>query len=257
MRIAIASGKGGAGKTSVAASLARVWPARHIMADTDVEAPNLHLFLKPDIRESTTIALPIPVLHGLTMGELARMAVGEGWCAPCRLEVVRCRGYAHSMRYELPVPPSPNLPTQRSVWLYPSLCLFEGTTVSVGRGTEHPFECYGHPGLSGGYSFVPQSRPGALRPLHEGTMCRGEFFGGLPDSAARTVGLRLDRLIGAYRELGGDDRFFTPMFEKLIGVGWVRTMIEAGASESDIRARWRPDVEAFRRLRATYLLYDE
>lgn len=211
-----------------------------------------------DLRYASGVgALPVPVLHGLTMGELARMAVGEGWCAPCDLTVVRCRGYAHSMPYELPVPPSPNLPTQRSVWLYPSLCLFEGTVVSVGRGTERPFECYGHPDLSGDCLFVPRSVPGAMRPLHEGIPCRGRCFGSLSDAEARAVGLNLGWLLGAYRELGLGDRFFTPMFEKLIGVDWVRPMIEAGASEREIRARWAPETEAFRRLRARYLLYDE
>ena len=121
--------------------------------------------------------LPIPIVHGLTLGELGRMIVGEGWLDDGRkldLEVVPVEGYTHQTRYELPVNPSPNLPTMRSIYLYPSTCLFEGTIMSLGRGTDHPFEIYGHPQMSGcSYSFVPRSRPGAKHPLMEGRRCYG------------------------------------------------------------------------------------
>ena len=110
--------------------------------------------------------LPVPVLHGLTMGEIARMAVGEGWCAACELTVIPCRNYTHSTEYVLPVAPSPNLRTQRAIYLYASLCLFEGTVVSVGRGTAHPFECYGHPAFTElSYRFTPTGCAGARHPL--------------------------------------------------------------------------------------------
>ena len=204
-------------------------------------------------------ALPIPVLHGLTMGEIARMAVGEGWCAPCRLTVVACRNYAHADEYLLPVAPSPNLPTQRAVYLYPSLCLFEGTPVSVGRGTDRPFECYGHPALRGAAwtaRFTPRPTAGAKHPPLEGEECRGEDLSTMPLEEARGVGLSLGWLIAACRNLGMGERFFTPMFEKLIGVGYVREMILAGASEEEIRARWTDDLVRYRTLRARYLLYE-
>ena len=214
-----------------------------------------------DMRYASGVgALPIPVLHGLTMGEIARMAVGEGWCAPCRLTVVACRNYAHADEYLLPVAPSPNLPTQRAVYLYPSLCLFEGTPVSVGRGTDRPFECYGHPALRGAAwtaRFTPRPTAGAKHPPLEGEECRGEDLSAMPLEEARGVGLSLGWLIAACRNLGMGERFFTPMFEKLIGVGYVREMILAGASEEEIRARWTDDLVRYRTLRACYLLYEE
>ena len=222
--------------------------------------PNGHHVDGPvlDMRyESGVGALPVPVLHGLTMGEIARMAVGEGWCGPCALTVVRCRGYARDMPYALPVAPSPNLPTQRSVYLYPSLGLFERTVVSVGRGTEKPFELYGHPDLKGyAFSFVPRPTAGAGHPPFEGMRCYGEDLSAMPEAEARTVGLNLEYLVEVYRKLGIGERFFTPMFEKLVGVDWVREMIVAGASAEEIRARWQGDVERFRRLRSGYLLYE-
>lgn len=202
-------------------------------------------------------ALPIPVLHGLTMGEIARMAIGEGWCPACRLEVIRCQNYTHSTPYVLPIAPSPNLPTAQSVALYPSLCLFEGTVLSVGRGTESPFECYGHPQLAGHkdfpHTFTPQSMPGAKEPPFKGVVCGGRS---LRDKEAPR-GLQLDFLVEAYRALGMGEEFFGPMFEKLIGAGWVREMILQGASADEIEARWQPEAERFRALRKTYLLYRE
>lgn len=213
-----------------------------------------------DMRYASGVgALPIPVLHGLTMGEIARMAVGEGWCAPCRLTVVACRNYTHATEYLLPVAPSPNLPTQRAVYLYPSLCLFEGTPVSVGRGTDRPFECYGHPALRGAAwtaRFTPRPTTGAKHPPLEGEECHGEDLSTMPLEEARGVGLSLGWLIAACRNLGMGERFFTPMFEKLIGVGYVREMILAGASEEEIRARWADDLVRYRTLRARYLLYE-
>lgn len=203
-------------------------------------------------------ALPIPVLHGLTMGEIAHMAVGEGWCKPCRLKVVRCQNYTHTTPYRLPIPPSPNLPTERSVALYPSLCLFEGTVLSVGRGTDRPFESYGHPQLIGkpgfDYCFTPCSMAGAKEPPLKGVVCGGRSLREL-DQAPR--GLQLDFVVEAYRAMPIGNDFFNGMFEKLIGVDWVRRMILEGASADEIEARWQPEVELFRRLRSRYLLYEE
>ncbi len=212
--------------------------------------------LEPKYRSGVGV-LPIPVLHGLTMGEIARMAVGEGWAAPCRLTVVPCRNYTHAAEYLLPVAPSPNLPTQRAVYLYPTLCLFEGTVLSIGRGTETPFEVYGHPDMADrGFRFTPRPTPGARQPLHEGRVCRGVNLHGVPLDTARRMGLTLEPLIAAYAELGPGEGFFKPIFEKLIGTGYVREMIAAGASADEIRARWQEDLAEYRRLRGKYLLYD-
>lgn len=202
-------------------------------------------------------ALPIPVLHGLTMGEIARMAVGEGWARRCELTVVPCRHYTHATEYVLPVAPSPNLPTQRAVYLYAALCPFEGTVVSLGRGTDRPFEIYGHPDLTGRtFTFTPRPTPGAKHPPLEGRLCRGEDLSRLPLDEARAVGFSLEYVIDAYTDLGLGEAFFTPMFEKLVGVGWVREMILDGATDAEIRACWEPEAAAFRQLRAKYLLYE-
>lgn len=222
--------------------------------------PNGHLVDGPvlDMKYKSGVgAIPIPVLHGLTMGEIARMAVGEGWVKPCCLNVVPCRRYTHATEYALPVAPSPNLRTQRAVYLYAALCPFEGTVVSLGRGTRKPFEIYGHPDLKGRtFAFTPRPVEGAKHPPLEGRLCHGVDLSGMPLSEARDMGFTLRYVIDAYRDLGGGQAFFTPMFEKLVGVGWVREMIVAGASDEAIRARWADDVARFRSLRATYLLYE-
>ena len=156
-------------------------------------------------------ALPIPVVHGLTMGEIARMAVGEGWAKPCDLTVVPCRRYTHATRYELPVAPSPNLPTQRSIYLYPSICLFEGTVVSLGRGTDRPFECYGHPDMPAdryGFVFTPRPTAGAKHPPLEGRLCRGVDLSEKPCEEILAEGLTLDYVIDAYRALDDSRRPF-------------------------------------------------
>ncbi len=202
--------------------------------------------------------LPVPVLHGLTMGEIALMAVGEGWIPPCALTVIPCRHYTHRTEYLLPVAPSPNLPTQRAVYLYASLCLFEGTPVSVGRGTDKPFECFGHPALRGfGYTFTPRPTAGAQHPPLEGVECRGMNLSSLPLDEARAMGFSLRYVADALLVSGLGERFFTPMFEKLVGTAYVRSMLLDGASVEEIRARWQPDIDRYRRLRARYLLYPD
>ena len=203
-------------------------------------------------------ALPIPVVHGLTMGEIALMAVGEGWTKSGALTVIPCAGYTHSVRYELPVAPSPNLRTQHAIYLYPSTCLFEGTVCSLGRGTEFPFEVYGHPAMRDcSFSFTPRSVAGAKNPPLLGRECFGVDLRGKSDEQVIAEGFNLEYVIDAYRRTGMGERFFTPFFEKLVGVGYVREMICAGASASEIRARWQSDVEAYKALRRKYLLYEE
>lgn len=222
--------------------------------------PNGHIIDGPvlDMKYRSGVgAIPVPVLYGLTMGEIARMAAGEGWAKQCALTVVKCRNYTHATEYLLPVAPSPNLPTARAVYLYAALCPFEGTVVSLGRGTDKPFEMYGHPDMTGRmFSFTPRPTAGAKHPPLEGRLCRGVDLSGMPLAEAREVGFSLRYVIDACADLGMGDKFFTPMFEKLVGVGWVREMILAGASEAEIRARWADDVERYRERRTKYLLYE-
>lgn len=222
--------------------------------------PNGHIIDGPvlDMKYRSGVgAIPVPVLHGLTMGEIARMAAGEGWAKQCALTVVKCRNYTHATEYLLPVAPSPNLPTARAVYLYAALCPFEGTVVSLGRGTDKPFEMYGHPDMTGRtFSFTPRPTAGAKHPPLEGRLCRGVDLSGMPLAEAREVGFSLRYVMDACTDLGMGDKFFTPMFEKLVGVGWVREMILAGAPEAEIRARWADDVERYRERRTKYLLYE-
>ncbi len=216
-----------------------------------------------DPRHSSGVGrLPLPVVHGMTLGELARMINGEGWLPGGRkvaLDVVPCLGYTHATRYELPVAPSPNLRTMQAVYLYPSVCYFEGTTLSLGRGTDMPFEVYGHPSYSGsGFEFTPRSMPGAKRPPLMGRKCRGRDLRGIPCDSVIARGVDLSYIIDAYEhtDLRGD-AFFTSFFEKLIGRSDIRAMIKDGRPASEIKSTWAADVDDFRRRRAPYLLYPD
>lgn len=205
--------------------------------------------------------LPIPVVHGLTLGEMALMINGEGWLDGGRkvaLDVVPCLNYTHQTRYELPVAPSPNLRTMKAIYLYPSTCYFEATPVSLGRGTDAPFEIYGHPGMKGyPFSFIPRSVEGAKNPPQLNKECHGRDLRGLDNEAIIAQGLNLEYLIDAYNALGLGDKFFTPFFEKLIGDSSIRGKIAAGQSAGQIKAGWADDVARFRVQRKPYLLYDE
>ncbi|MDR0668427.1 MAG: DUF1343 domain-containing protein [Prevotellaceae bacterium] len=218
--------------------------------------------LKPACRSFVGIH-PIPIVHGMTLGELARMINGEGWLKKgltCRLTVVPCTGYTHQTRYRLPVAPSPNLPTMQAVYLYPSLCLFEGTVVSVGRGTDAPFEVFGHPSFRAHYpfSFTPISKPGARRPPWMNTECFGLNLRDFPLHDATSGGqLVLQWLIDARRHYSPQAAFFTDFFYKLCGTDRLRRQIEQGLSAAEIRASWQPEIEAFKNLRKKYLLYDD
>ena len=202
--------------------------------------------------------LPIPVVHGMTMGEIATMAIGEGWAKPAKLTVVKCQNYDHTTHYTLPIAPSPNLPTQHSIYLYPTTCLFEGTVLSMGRGTDAPFELYGHPDLKGyDFSFTPAPNAGSAKPPHMGKTCYGEDLRTLPDEEIWAEGINLEYIVAAYHNLALGEKFFTQMFEKLIGVGYVREMIMAGYSAEEIEARWMEDVAKFKEQRRKYLIYNE
>jgi uncharacterized protein YbbC (DUF1343 family) len=206
---------------------------------------------------------PLPVVHGMTLGELAGMINGEGWLrngVACRLTVVPCSGYTHQTLYTLPVRPSPNLPDRQAVYLYPSLCLFEGTVVSVGRGTETPFTVFGHPSFQPHYRFRfrPQSLPGAKHPPFENEWCYGIDLRHFPlDELTGNGHLRLQWLIEAYRNYTPKEGFFTDFFYKLCGTEKIRRQIEQGRSAAEIRASWQAEVAEFKGLRKKYLLYDE
>jgi len=205
---------------------------------------------------------PVPVVHGMTIGEYAQMINGERWlknAVRCDLTVVPCEGYDHATIYELPVRPSPNLPNMAAVYLYPSLGLFEGTLVSVGRGTDHPFQCIGLPGGTlGTFTFTPRSVAGARTPPHLGKECRGidlREYGSFQSRMDRK--LRLHWVIGMYEAAPDKASFFTPFFDKLMGTARVRERIQAGEDEETIRATWKDGLESFRRIRAKYLLYPD
>lgn len=223
--------------------------------------PNGHYVDGPilDMRYKSGVGhIPVPVVHGLTMGEIAMMSIGEGWAKRATVTVVRCRNYDHNTHYTLPIAPSPNLATQHSIYLYPSLCLFEGTVVSVGRGTEAPFEVYGHPAMRGReYSFVPESVAAASKPPYMGERCYGVDLRDMAEEEIWREGFNLEYVIDAYRDLAMGEKFFKPMFEKLVGVAWVREMIIEGRSAEEIEACWSEDVEQYKVLRRRYLLYEE
>ena len=212
-----------------------------------------------DMRHKSGVgALPIPVVHGLTMGEIARMAVGEGWASKVDLTVIPVEGYTRNMRYVLPVAPSPNLRTQHAIYLYPAVCLFEGTIVSLGRGTEAPFEMYGHPSMSDcSFKFTPQSTAGAKNPPLLNQECCGVDLRKVDCETIISEGFTLKYVIDAYRRTGSrGDEFFRSFFEKLVGVDYVRQMIIEGRPEAEIRARWAEDVARFCERRTPYLLYE-
>lgn len=208
--------------------------------------------------------LPIPAVHGLTMGEIALMANGEGWLDDSlkvkNLTVIKCLNYTHQTRYRLPIAPSPNLPNMTSIYLYPSTCLFEGTAISLGRGTKKPFQVYGHPAMKGKgykYSFTPRSIAGAKNPPLLNEKCYGRDLSKLSDEEIIAGGMNLEYVIDAYNNSGLGDKFFTSFFEKLVGDASVREMIIAGKTSDEIRATWQPALNQFKELRRKYLIYNE
>lgn len=205
--------------------------------------------------------LPIPVVYGMTLGELAQMINGEGWLTEgrkCNLTVIPCKNYTHQTLYKLPLAPSPNLPNMKSIYLYPSLCYFEGTVVSLGRGTDKPFQIYGHPDMKDHhYKFTPRSRFGAKNPPQLNKLCHGTDLSNIPDKQIRKEGLTLKYVIDAYNSINMGDKFFTPFFEKLIGVSYVREMIKQGKGADEIKAMWTDDVRKFKQQRKKYLIYQE
>ena len=211
--------------------------------------------------ESGVGRLPITVVHGMTLGEIARMANGEGWLkngGKVSLKVVPCENYTHQTRYELPIAPSPNLRTMKAIYLYPSVCYFEATPVSLGRGTDFPFEVYGHPDMKNrDFEFTPRSVAGAKNPPQLDNLCHGVDLRNISDEEAIAQGINLEYVIDAYRDLDMGDKYFRNFFELLIGRGDIRQMIKDGKSAAEIKATWAGDVAKFREQRRPYLLYAE
>ncbi|MBE8723497.1 exo-beta-N-acetylmuramidase NamZ family protein [Flavobacterium hungaricum] len=198
---------------------------------------------------------PIPLLHGMTIGEYAQMINGQKWLkndVQCKLTIIPCVDYKRTMPYSLLVKPSPNLPNDQSINLYASLCLFEGTNVSMGRGTEKQFQIYGSPYLKKtGFSFTPKPNFGAKDPVYNGKECFGEDLTSYP----KLQQLELKWLIKAYQNTADKTKFFNPFFIKLAGTKKLQQQIEKGVSEKDIRESWKKDLEAFKIMRKQYLIY--
>jgi uncharacterized protein YbbC (DUF1343 family) len=201
---------------------------------------------------------PIPIVHGLTVGELAQMINGEGWLSmslKADLKVIPCENYTHKTPYSLPIKPSPNLPNDRSIALYPSICLFEGTNVSLGRGTDAPFQQIGSPFYPDRtYSFTPRSTAGAKNPIFKDTLCYGMDF---RTSNPWKYPFSLQALIDFYQKTPDKSRFFKSYIYRLAGTKKLREMIEAGKNEEEIRATWQADLLAYKQLRKKYLLYPD
>ncbi|MFN8310911.1 MAG: DUF1343 domain-containing protein [Chitinophagales bacterium] len=206
---------------------------------------------------------PIPVVHGLTLGEYAKMAIGEKWIAngeKLNIKIVSCMGWKHQTPYKLPVAPSPNLKNAKAIEWYPSLCFFEGTNISVGRGTPFPFQVAGAPmlNLDSGFSFKPVSMPGAGDPPFKGQVCKGFDLRKKPAATGfpRTINLQL--LLKCYELYPDKNTFFLSnhFIDKLAGTDQLRLMIANGKSEKEIRASWQPQLEEYRLMRKKYLLYD-
>lgn len=204
----------------------------------------------------------IPVVHGMTIGEYALMVNEEGWLADsvsCRLKIIPMLYYKHTDLYQLPVAPSPNLRTMESVYLYPSLCLFEGSVISIGRGTDKPFQVFGHPCFDEtAFSFVPDSSFGAKKPLYKGESCNGYDLTQFAADNFKTSGkVYLYWLNDAYRSYGSAEDFFNNYFDRIVGSQTLRNQIIQNYSEDEIRKSWHDDLNAFKKIRKKYLLYED
>ncbi|MDD3738583.1 MAG: DUF1343 domain-containing protein [Lentimicrobiaceae bacterium] len=203
----------------------------------------------------------VPAVYGLTIGEYALMVNGEGWLSnnlKCDLTVIPCLNYTHDSIYKLPIKPSPNLPTEEAVLLYPSLCFFEGTVVSVGRGTEKPFEVIGHPNYSdASFKFTPKQIDGVtVNPPHKNTECNGILLSEYVDEIKANKKINLSLLINMYNDLNIGEKFFNNYFDKLAGTDILRKQIIEGKTEDEIRESWQEDIEKYKDVRKKYLIYD-
>ncbi|MBK7569545.1 MAG: DUF1343 domain-containing protein [Bacteroidetes bacterium] len=213
---------------------------------------------------------PVPIVHGMTIGEYAQMINGEKWLAngvQCDLIVIPCKNYDHKKYYEVKIPPSPNLKSMKAIYLYPSLCLFEGTNVSVGRGTDNPFELFGSPYLEkyfkNNITFTPITKPGSKTPPFMNQQCYGFEYSKMDLLLIRKgiseQGLGLTDLITSYRSFSEKDKFFLPnnFFNKLAGNDELMQQLKAGLSVGEIQLSWQDDLMAFKEIRKKYLLYPD
>lgn len=228
--------------------------------------PNGHYvdgpILKPEF--SSFVGLdPIPIVHGMTVGEYAMMLNGEKWLKngeQCNLTVIAIKNYSHDMLYQIPVSPSPNLPNMAAIYLYPSLCLFEGTVMSIGRGTNSPFQLYGHPDLTEyDTTFKPVSIAGkAPHPKYENQLCQGYYLSGFAESFIPNMGqLYLFWLVDSYTNLKDKTDFFQPFFDTLAGTDQLRKQIESGKTIKEIKDSWQEGLDNFKKIRKKYLLYPD
>ncbi|MEL0652621.1 DUF1343 domain-containing protein [Algibacter sp. TI.3.09] len=223
--------------------------------------PNGHYFDGPVLEtahKSFVGMHPIPTVHGMTIGEYAKMINGEKWLnqgITCDLQVIPVENYNHNLEYSLPIKPSPNLPNDKSINLYPSLCFFEGTNVSAGRGTETQFQIFGSPFLNKTqfpFQFTPQPNHGAKHPKYENKLCYGENL----TEAENLNTLNLNWLIKAYNNTGNKTEFFNSFFTKLAGTKKLQQQIESGLSANQIKATWKTGLDAFAKTRSKYLMYE-
>lgn len=201
----------------------------------------------------------VPIVYGLTIGEYALMVNGEYWLSDslqCDLTIIPLGNYDRNAIYELPVKPSPNLPNWESVYLYPSLCFFEGTIVSVGRGTEFPFQVYGHPKMTDDFVFTPRQSDGRRAPLLCDEECHGEYLMTYAHDFKRNKNqINLSWIINAYNQLKEEGKFFNNFFVKLSGTNELQQQIEQGMTEKEIRATWKEGLDNYKKIRKKYLIY--
>lgn len=221
--------------------------------------PNAHYIDGPileNAHKSFVGMHPVPVVYGMTIGEYGQMINGEQWLEnglQCDLEVIPLKNYTHATQYSLSIKPSPNLPNDTAINLYPSLCFFEGTTVSVGRGTKQQFQVFGAPDLKkSDFSFTPKPNEGAKYPKHENKVCYGKNL--IAFDAFSEI--KLSWLQEAYQQTPDKKRFFNPFFTKLAGTEKLQQQIEKGVSDEKIKASWSNDLKKFKKTRAKYLLYN-
>jgi len=232
---------------------------------TDRPNPNAYYVDGPILKPAFTSFVgmhPVPIVYGMTIGEYATMVNDEKWLKngiTCNLTIIKCHNYTHYSRYQLSVKPSPNLQDMKSIYLYPSLCLFEGTVVSVGRGTNNPFKVYGHPELKNeSYSFTPKPIKGVSEdPPLKGKLCYGKDVSSYAQNIHNKGRLELVWLLDTYKKLHTKTDFFTSYFDKLVGDSTLREQIIAGKNEKEIRKTWQPGIADFMKIRKKYLLYPD
>ena len=223
--------------------------------------PNAHYVDGPvlDMKYKSFVGMhPVPIAHGMTLGEFALMINGEGWLEKnlkCDITIVQILNYDRKLIYELPINPSPNLPNKKAVNLYPSLCLFEGTNVSIGRGTSMQFQIYGSPYLNkkdSQFKFTPIPNLGAKKPKHQGNICYGKNL----QNSIFLNQINLRWIIDAYKETENKSDFFNPFFNKLAGQETLKEQIKNGVSIKKIKKSWEPELKIFKSIRSNYLIYD-